>query len=109
MSADAHVRMQRLAARVRWSDRLRRPIAILLAVVLAPTLVLEFRAATGGGWPLTAALFPMLVGGGVIWWSLEAGVALVTALWETEYDRLGRTLGLPVARLVRPRRRWRRG
>jgi hypothetical protein len=105
MRLDAPERMQRLAARVRWSDRLRRPIAIVIALVLGPLLVFEFRAATGGGWPVSAALLPMVMATVVIWWSLEACVALMTALWETEYDRIARGFGIPTARLVR-RRRW---
>ena len=95
--------MQRLAARVGWCDRVRRPVAIVIAMIVAPLALYELRAAVEAQWPLAAAIMPCLMLGAVIWWAIEAGFALLTALWETEHDRLSRAIGLPEARLLRRR------
>lgn len=103
MAADAQDRMQRLAARVRWSDRLRRPVAIVLATILAPLALYQLREAVHAQWPLVPAILPCAMLGAVLWWAIEAGFALLSALWETEHDRLARASDLPEARLLRRR------
>lgn len=102
MAADPQTRLHRLAARVRWWDRLRRPVAILIAAFVAPLAFYHLRE-TIGARPIVPSIVPCLMLGAVIWWLVEAGFALLIALWETEHDRLSRSAGLPVARLVRRR------
>jgi hypothetical protein len=41
----------------------------------------------------------------IVWWIIEVGLVYVTAVWETEHDRLVRDRGLPCAILRRPRAR----
>ncbi len=98
-------RMERLATRVRRTDRLRRPVAIALALVLVLLANAHLQDSFEASWPLTAALLPMIMLGAVVWWAIEAMFALQMAMWETEYDRLSRDLGLPPARVVIRRRR----
>jgi hypothetical protein len=40
--------------------------------------------------------------GVIVWWMIEVGLVYITALWETECDRLTRDRGLPRA-IVRKR------
>ena len=98
-------RMERLATRVRWTDRARRPVAVVVALVLAVIANNRLQEAFDASWSLAAALVPLLMLAAVIWWAIEAVFALQMAMWETEYDRLSRDLGLPPARVVIRRRR----
>ena len=103
--SDASTRMDRLARRVRWTEWARRPISVVLALVLSPLLMHELQDALETAWPLAGYIVPLLMFAAVLWWAIEAAFALQMALWETEYDRLSRDLGLPPARVVIRRRR----
>jgi DMSO/TMAO reductase YedYZ heme-binding membrane subunit len=96
-------RVDALAARVRWLDRYRRAVAILAAAVIAPLLLAQVADVLGADWPEMHATLLSLMVGVIAWWIIEVGLVYVTALWETEHDRLLRDRGLPRAILYRRR------
>jgi hypothetical protein len=97
-------RADALAARVRWLDRYRRSVAILAATIVAPLLIAEVADVLGAEWPEMHATLLSVMLGIIVWWIIEVGLVYVTALWETEHDRLLRDRGLPRAILHRARR-----
>ena len=98
-----HRRVDRLAARVRWLDRYRRFMAISAAALIAPVLIAQVAGVLGADWPQIHATVLSVMLGVIVWWVIEVGLVYVTALWETEHDRLLRERGLPRAVLRRPR------
>jgi len=99
----ADPRVERLAARVRWLDRNRRYAALGAGAVIAPLLIARVSGTFGAEWPEMNVTLLSLVLGVIVWWVVEVGLVGVTALWETEHDRLLRTRGLPRA-VLRKRR-----
>jgi hypothetical protein len=102
-------RIELLASRVRWLDRYRRAIAIVLAVVLGVGTSHQLGERLGADWPQFHSVLMALFVGVIGWWLIEVALAWLTAVWETEYDRLTRERGLPRAELLsrrpgRPRR-----
>ena len=51
-------------------------------------------------WPEMHATLLSLMVGVIVWWILEVAMIYLTALWETEHDRLIRDRGLPRAIVV---------
>lgn len=96
-------RVDRLAARVRWLDRYRRFTAISAAALIAPVLIAQVADVLGADWPRIHATVLSIMLGVIVWWVIEVGLVYVTALWETEHDRLIRDRGLPRAILHRSR------
>src|SRR5215510_5269511 len=96
-------RVDQLAARVRWLDRYRRILAISAATMIAPILIAHVAAVLGADWPQIHATVLSVMLGVIVWWIIEVGLVYVTALWETEHDRLVRDRGLPRAILRKPR------
>ncbi|HEX7843276.1 MAG TPA: hypothetical protein VF469_37650 [Kofleriaceae bacterium] len=96
-------RVEQLAARVRWLDRYRRMLAISAATVVAPILIAQVAEVLGADWPQIHATVLSVMLGVIVWWIIEVGLVYVTALWETEHDRLVRDRGLPRAILRKPR------
>jgi hypothetical protein len=94
-------RIGQLAARVRWLDRYRRWIAISAATILSPVLIARAAGELGAEWPQIHATILSVMLGVIVWWVIEVGLAYVTALWETEHDRLLRAHGLPRAVVLR--------
>src|SRR5262245_10501804 len=94
-------RVEKLAARVRWLDRYRRWVALAATIVIAPLLLSEVGDVLGVDWPEMHATLLSLMVGVIVWWTIEVGLIYVTALWETEHDRLVRDRGLPRAVVVR--------
>jgi hypothetical protein len=94
-------RIDVLTRRVRWLDRHRRLLSIVLSVVAWFVLSRELAALFQADWP---GVGPSLLGGAlaaVLWWIIEIAFAWMLAMWETEHDQLARDRGLPRARLVR--------
>jgi len=100
-----HQRVDQLAARVRWLDRYRRMLAITAATIVAPLLIAQVAEVLGAEWPQIHATMLSVMLGVIVWWIIEVGLVYVTAVWETEHDRLVRDRGLPCAVLRRPRAR----
>jgi hypothetical protein len=98
--ADDDARITTLAGRVRWLDRYRRVVAIATAALAAPPIMAVLDQVLGTDWPEMHATLLMLMIGVMMWWFVEVGLVWVTAVWETEYDRLVRDRGMPPARLV---------
>lgn len=97
MSAD---RAEVLVRRVRWLDRHRRRIAIAGAAALAGTMIFATSWLLGDDWPVFHARLLAIFGAVLGWWLIEVALAWVTAVWETEADRLLRDRGLPPMRVV---------
>jgi hypothetical protein len=98
-------RVEQLAARVRWLDRYRRVVAIAAATMIAPILIAQVAGVLGADWPQIHATVLSVMLGVIVWWIVEVGLVYVTALWETEHDRLVRDRGLPRAVWLRSRLR----
>lgn len=92
-----HDRVDQLGARVRWLDRYRRLLAIIAATILAPVLIAQVAGVLGADWPQIHATVLSVMLGVIVWWVVEVGLVYITALWETEHDRLLRDRGLPRA------------
>jgi hypothetical protein len=105
MRRTAAPRIDVLARRVRWLDRYRRVLSMLIATVVWFVLMYELDLLIGSGWPGLA--LPVFLAAATVWWIVEVAFAWAIALWETEHDRLMRGAGLPVARIVRHRERTR--
>jgi hypothetical protein len=93
-------RAELLARRVRWLDRYRRTLAIGAAAALALTMMFATSWLLGGDWPVFHARLLAIMVGVIAWWLVEVALAWITALWETEADRLLRDRGLPPMRVV---------
>ena len=104
MAADADVdRIEVLADRVRWLDRYRRLIAIFCAAVSAPIVMYKLTAFLGSDWPGFHVTALTVLVATITWWVVEVWLAWMTAVYETECDRLMRDRSLPRAELVRRR------
>ena len=97
------MRVDALAARVRWLDRYRRWIALAAAAISAPLVIAQLGELLGAEWPQIHATLLSLMLGVIVWWIVEVGLVYLTAVWETEHDRLVRDRGLPRA-ILRVRR-----
>jgi hypothetical protein len=89
-----------LVRRVRWLDRYRRTIAVISALTLVAIMVFASDWLLGSDWPVFHARLLSILVGVITWWLVEVALAWVTALWETEADRLLRDRGLPPMRVV---------
>jgi hypothetical protein len=89
-----------LVRRVRWLDRYRRSLAIASALVLAAIMIFASSWLLGADWPVFHARLLSIMVGTIAWWLIEVGLAWITALWETEADRILRDRGLPPMRVV---------
>jgi hypothetical protein len=96
-------RVDSLAARVRWLDRYRRALAIAVATLMSPLLMAQLADELGTDWPEMHATVLSVMLGVVLWWICEIGLVYVTALWETEHDRLLREYAVPRAVVLKPR------
>ena len=96
-------RVELLAARVRWLDRYRRLVALGVAMVVAPFLIAQVSEVLGGDWPRLHATVLSVMLGVIVWWIVEVGLVYLTALWETEHERLVRERGLPRAVILKIR------
>ena len=97
--------LRRLAGRINWLDRYRRPLAILLAAIAAPVVMwwvtgqmpTEWPGAHMGAIAIAVAVFA--------WYGIETFLGLVIAVWETDYSKATRREGMPRAILRRRRRK----
>jgi len=76
-------------------------VALSAAAVIAPVLLAQVADVLGAEWPEMHATLLSVMLGVLVWWFIEVGLIYVTALWETEHDRLVRDRGLPRAILHR--------
>jgi hypothetical protein len=98
-------RIELLAARVRWLDRYRRKISIVVMLLAAPISERLMSHALGADWPEIHTALLSLIIAVVVWWVVEVGTAGIAAVWETECDQLIRDRGLPRAQLLSHRKR----
>jgi len=100
----APLRVELLAERVRWLDRYRRTLSLLIGAGGSLLLRDELTSRLDSDWPLFHTVLMTAVFGAVVWLLAEIGLAYVTALWETEEYRLACERGLPRATLLPVRR-----
>ena len=94
-------RADELVRRVRWLDRYRRTVAVTSALTLVAIMVFASDWVLGSDWPVFHARLLSILVGMIAWWLVEVALAWITALWETEADRLLRDRGLPPMRVVK--------
>ncbi len=94
-------RAEELARRVRWLDAHRRHVAIAVAFLAAVILTAFAHWIFGADWPMFHARLVAVMAGVITWWVVEVALAWITALWETEADRLRNERGLPPMRVVK--------
>jgi hypothetical protein len=97
-------RIQQLAARVGWLDRYRRAVSIAIAFVFCIAFERALASLFGQDWSGALTVVLSIFFSVFVWWIVEVAFAWLTAFWETEYVHLLRDNGLPVARLIRPRK-----
>ena len=90
-----------LVRRVRWLDAHRRHSAIAVAFVVFLALTAGAKWIFGPDWPMFHAEMVAGMAGVITWWIVEVVLAWVTALWETEADRMRNERGLPPMRVVK--------
>jgi hypothetical protein len=93
--------LERLAHRIAWLDRYRRPLAIALAALLTPLALWSVFGWLPANWPgphLVAIAVTIVVIG---WYAIETAFGFVLAIWETDYSKLTKPPTLPPARVVR--------
>lgn len=100
MSSREH-ELQRLARRINWLARFRRPISIALAIGAALALNYHFTGWLPKSWPGGHMVGITIMLGTVCWYAIESVLGFVLALWETNYASLTRPPSLPRARLLR--------
>jgi ABC-type uncharacterized transport system permease subunit len=100
MSARAN-ELERIARRINWLVRYRRPIAILLAAVAAFALMHHFTGWLPRTWPGGHMVVTTMMLGTVCWYAMETMLGMVIAFWETAYSKLTRRVTLPPARALR--------
>lgn len=98
-----HDRIDVLARRVRWLDRYRRLVAIACAIIAAPLVMYRLTVVLGADWPQFHVTALTVLAASVTWWIVEVWLAWITAVYETQCDRLMRDRSLPRAELVRRR------
>jgi uncharacterized membrane protein len=84
---------------LRWFDRLRRIIAVVLACAITPFAIARFAAAVQLDWMIVEVLFGVMLAT-VLWAVLEVVFAIVVAVAETEREAAVREARLPRARLL---------
>ena len=94
-------RADELVRRVRWLDRYRRTVAVTCALGLVAVMVFASDWLLGDDAPVFYSRILAIFAGVIAWWLVEVALAWVTALWETEADRLLRDRGLPPMRVVK--------
>jgi hypothetical protein len=93
------VRLDTLARRVRWIDRWRHAMAMLVGLAAWVVLTQSIGTLMNDSWSVLAMSIALLFSTAV-WWLTEAAFAYLAALWEVEHDTLLRDRGLPRAQLV---------
>ena len=98
-------RAQRLAGRVRWLDRYRRPIATVIGLAVTLMVITGLYDRASPAWSRFYSIMLGLVLGVFTWVALEVVFAWFSAFWETEATHISRHPGLPRATLRRPKRK----
>ena len=93
--------LDRLARRITWLDRFRRPLSILLAAIGGPLGIWWLTGWLPSNWPgAHMAMLGILIIA-VAWYMIETVLGFVLALWETNYSKLTKPPGLPRAEVIR--------
>jgi len=96
---------ERLRFRVTWLDRWRHLVAIVFSAIAGVGILQAVQVDFHVDWsPLSVVILFAFVGA-IVWWVIECTIAGMMAIWETRLWRLYRDRSMPVARLLKPRRR----
>ena len=93
--------LQKLARRIAWLDRFRRPLAILFAIVVSQLGIWSVFGGWPDDWPRVHLGMLSVMLGFVAWWAIEAALGFVLAIWETDHNKLTKPAELPRAEVVR--------
>ncbi len=96
---DEYVR--RLARRIYWLDRCRRPLAFVLAAIATTLLIRAIQHYLPENWPGAHMVAIGIVVALVTWYGTETLFNLVLSLWETDHAKRTAPAGLPRAQLTR--------
>lgn len=96
--------LERLARRINWLDRYRRPLAILLAAIASGFVLWWFTGWLPSSWPGVHMTGIAIVIAVFAWYGIETFLGFLIALWETDYSKLTRPPSLPRAELLRRRK-----
>jgi hypothetical protein len=103
--SESAAQLERLARRINWLDRFRRPLSILLAGIAAPLVMWWVSGQMPSDWPgahMGAIAFAIAA---FAWYGIETFMGFVIAVWETDYSKATRPAGMPRAQARRRRRR----
>jgi hypothetical protein len=98
---ESPARIEELARRVRWFDRNRHAVAIVIGTLAGVAAIVAYPRVFGPDWPLFHARLLAIVTALVVGFAVLIGLAGALAVWEVEHDRLLRDRGLPRAILRR--------
>jgi uncharacterized BrkB/YihY/UPF0761 family membrane protein len=99
--SESEAQLDRLARRINFLERFRRPLSIVLAALMSPLVIWWFSGWLPDQWP-GAHMAAMAICIAVFaWYAIETFFGFLMALWETDYSKLTRSVGLPRAELVR--------
>jgi hypothetical protein len=92
--------LRRLARRIHWLDRYRRPLSVALAFVTACILMWRFTGWLPSDWPGAHTVAMTVALSIFAWYAIEIVLGFTLALWETDFARLTRRPTLPRAFVV---------
>ena len=101
--------LQRLARRIDWLDRYRRPLALLTTAIVVTAIVIALKRWLPADWPGAHLVAICIVIGFVAWYAIETLYGLVLALWETDYASRTAPPKLPRAEVITRSRSRRTG
>ena len=99
-SGEPELELERLARRIAWLDRYRRPLAILLSLILTPLILWWMFGWFPSNWPGFHIGMLGIMGAAIAWYCIETFLGFLIAVWETDYSKLTRPAELPRAQIV---------
>ena len=112
---DQSRQLERLARRINWLDRYRRPLSLILAAIAGPLSIWWISGWLPSNWPGAHLAMLSVAVIAIAWYGIETLLAFVIAVWETDYSNLTKPASLPRAEVVRRPRalarlaaRWRK-
>ena len=93
--------LERLAHRINWLDRYRRPLALVLAGILGPLSIWWISGWLPSNWPGAHLAMLAVAVIAFAWYCIETLLGFVLAVWETDYSKLTKPPSLPRAEVVR--------
>ena len=103
MSGDAEI--EKLARRISWLDRYRRPLSIGVATfIVLPLMWWWLSGWLPPNWPGAHTAFLAITIAAAAWYGIETLLGLALAIWETDHANLTRPAALPRAEVIERRK-----